>query len=341
MTHRFYKLKPLFERHFYEPCKSAFAIEVEVDEYGLMCRELSSNPHIMSLIQDRHNMIVPFSLLDWNRVSANPDAIELIQQNASKINWDELSKNSNAIELLLANPDKINWRNLSENTNPKAIDLLRKNPEKIEWNRLSRNINAIELLRDNPTKVDWNLLHSNQNPEIVGILLAYPELIDWDNEFPTTTLNDIGFLEQNLDKINWGYLSANPNAIELLKKHPDKIDWESLSENPNAIELLNQNPEKINLDFLLWNKNLVGLIELRPDLLETLYGIDGDLQIFNIWNDPNIFEFDYKAFARHMHYDTGLYEELYKNLLHPKNVPRFSGWGFEGFEDNLYTDLNI
>ena len=114
MTHRFYKLKPLFERHFYEPSKSSFAFDDE--EYELMCRELSSNPHIMSLIQDRHNMIVPFSLLDWNRVSANPDAIELIQRNviqrnASKINWDELSKNSNATELLLANPDKINWRN--------------------------------------------------------------------------------------------------------------------------------------------------------------------------------------------------------------------------------------
>ena len=154
-------------------------------------------------------------------------------------------------------------------------------------------------------------------------------------------LGDYYINEKNPEKINWDVLSTNPNAIELLKKNPEKINWGSLSENPNAIELLYQNPEKINLYFLLWNKNLVDLVELRPYLLEKLYEIDGDFQMFNIWNNPNIFEFDYKAFTHHLHYDTGLFYELYKNILHPKNIPKFSGWGFDGFEDNLYSDLNI
>ena len=41
-----------------------------------------------------------------------------------------------------------------------------------------------------------------------------------------------------VDKLNWGKLSCNPNAIELLKKNQDKIVWHELSSNSNAIELL-------------------------------------------------------------------------------------------------------
>ena len=36
-------------------------------------------------------------------------------------------------------------------------------------------------------------------------------------------------LEKNLDKINWNYLSKNPNAIHLLEQNLDKIDWDNLS----------------------------------------------------------------------------------------------------------------
>ena len=39
----------------------------------------------------------------------------------------------------------------------------------------------------------------------------------------------IKFIEDNLDKINWGNLSTNPAAIhlieEMLKTNPDKISW--------------------------------------------------------------------------------------------------------------------
>ena len=35
--------------------------------------------------------------------------------NIENLNWDNLSRNPNAIDLLQANPDKINWDYLSEN----------------------------------------------------------------------------------------------------------------------------------------------------------------------------------------------------------------------------------
>ena len=49
-----------------------------------------------------------------------------------------------------------------------------------------------------------------------------------------------------LDKLNWGFLSLNPDAIELLKENPDKIEWIWLSSNPNAIELLKEKIDEEN-----------------------------------------------------------------------------------------------
>ena len=64
------------------------------------------------------------------------------------------------------------------------------------------------------------------------------------------------WVDKNKDKLNWRYLSLNPNAIELLKENPDKIDWVILSRNPNAIKLLEQNQDKINWDTLSENPNI-------------------------------------------------------------------------------------
>jgi len=46
-------------------------------------------------------------------------------------------------------------------------------------------------------------------------------------------------LEQNIDKIDWSYLSynENPKALQLLEQNIDKIDWDYLSLNPNIFEI--------------------------------------------------------------------------------------------------------
>ena len=54
-----------------------------------------------------------------------------------KINWDNLSLNINAIELLKNNQDKINWDNLSLNIN--AMNILKNNQDKINWLHISSN----------------------------------------------------------------------------------------------------------------------------------------------------------------------------------------------------------
>ena len=46
----------------------------------------------------------------------------------------------------------------------------------------------------------------------------------------------INLLGKNPDKIDWGRLSRNPNAIDLLEKNQDKICWGELSSNEGYYE---------------------------------------------------------------------------------------------------------
>ena len=78
------------------------------------------------------NYLPDFEFLDW------------ISNTSEKQNWNSLSFNPNAIDLLKQNQDKINWYNLSQNLN--TLDLLEQNQDKIDWNWLSENPNAIDLL---------------------------------------------------------------------------------------------------------------------------------------------------------------------------------------------------
>ena len=85
-----------------------------------------------------------------------------------------------------------------------------------------------------------------------------------------------------LDKIDWGVLSLNPNAIHLLEQNIDKINWHSLSLNPNAIYLLEQNMDKIDWLYLSFNPNAIYLLEKNIDKIDW----------YNLSANPNIFEID-------------------------------------------------
>ena len=86
-----------------------------------------------------------------------------------------------------------------------------------------------------------------------------------------------------INKINWSYLSKNPNAIELLKENEDKIDWYylSLSRNPNAIELLKENKDKIDWHNLSINLNAIELLKENQDKIDWV-GLSSNPNIFKI-----------------------------------------------------------
>jgi hypothetical protein len=67
------------------------------------------------LFQKNLDMMNWFNL-SWYYLSANPNAIHLLEANPEKIDWVYLSYNPNAIHLLEANPAKINWECLGKVT---------------------------------------------------------------------------------------------------------------------------------------------------------------------------------------------------------------------------------
>jgi len=189
---------------------------------------LSENPNAIDLLRENIDNIN----INWSMLSANPNAIELLKTYRSEIDWCELSINPSAVELLKDNPNKIYWPYLSRNTNTAAIKLLKTNPNRIEWGFLSANTNreAIKLLKANPDNINWKILSSN--PVAIDILKAKRYNIDWDILSMNSSTEAIELLKENQDKIDWHRLSENPAAIELLKNNKDKIVWEYLSENP-------------------------------------------------------------------------------------------------------------
>ena len=232
---------------------------------NLSWEKLSLNINAVKLLDENPNNI------DWLNLSGNrnPYAVDLIKKYAidnkeleDKIDWNILSSNPNAIDLLETqikkDIDSISWYLLAEN--PEAIGILKNYREKIIWNALSSNPNAIDLLREkweeekylmktNRTQynqlkdfeniVAWNVLSGNK-----GAIDLLREKIKMEKDMPSSEYE----LLEDTEKINWGSLSENPEAIKLLEENIDKIVWLNLSSNhsPKAIKLLKDQVEYEN-----------------------------------------------------------------------------------------------
>ncbi len=106
---------------------------------------LSSLPYIF---EDEYN--------DENYLWKNPSAIQIIENYYFKyewdIDWEKLSANPNAKDILEKNIDNLNWKGLSLNPASWAIKLLEQNQDNIDWWNLSENPSAIHILEENLDK---------------------------------------------------------------------------------------------------------------------------------------------------------------------------------------------
>ena len=233
--------------------------------------------------------------LDWNMLSQNINAIDLLKVFPNKINWKYLSKNPNAIEILTNNQDKINWKSLSANWN--AIRLLRNNKDKIHYARLSSNESAINLIKEKLKKEKQLTIEEYNN-------------LDYSN------------------KICFDTLSSNPNAIEILKVNKDKIHWTFLSENVNALDLIKEkwdeeitNPNdnieddpksQISEHLLSTNENAINILKANQDIISWAY-ISQNINAINIISKKIKYE------NQHMTIDE--YIKLEDNIIEPEYEP--------------------
>lgn len=174
-------------------------------------------------------------IIDWTALSVNVKAIDLLRMkieeenkltkakydslaDIEKINWWVLSANPEAIQLLEANRDKINWVQLG--TNPKAIKLLEEElqvrPQNIYWYSLSGNPEAGKLLKRNPHKIVWSIF--SENPIACELLKENPkdgellkERVEFEDTLTMKKYNEIS----NYNKLHWISLSKNPSIFHI------------------------------------------------------------------------------------------------------------------------------
>ena len=123
--------------------------------------------------------------------------------------------------------------------------------------------------------------------------------------------NAIELLRENLsegrDNIDWSELSANPNAIKLLRENPENIEWDTYSANTNAITDLSTNLDKIDWYYLSINNNAIDILRENQDKIDWTY----------ISTNPAIFTYDYKKIK---HNFKKLEEEILAKALHPDRL---------------------
>jgi hypothetical protein len=260
-----------------------------------------------SLTVEEYNMFEERKKISWMRLCINEEGAEILKKYPSKILWSYLSNNSKQLAVDMIKErieyEKINvldydeddnrvWINsFSYNQNPQIMELVKERVEYekrlsreeygmldvadvLDWCYLTANPSAIDILKANPEKIVWSLLSENTNPLAIDLLREravlennmskkdYKKLedkIDWDSL--TANPNAIELLKEYPHKIKWEYLSANTAAIDWLKENKNAIDWSMLSENPNAIQLLKENRKKIRWNGLCKNPNAIELLK--------------------------------------------------------------------------------
>ena len=127
------------------------------------------------------------------------------------------------------------------------------------------------------------------------------------------------------DNLNWDYLSQNINAIQLLRENPDKISWIRLTQNSSldAIQLLKENPLQIHWTHLSLNPNAEAIQMLRENPLQ--------IDWTQLSSNPSIFTYDYEKMRENM---LLFKEDLMKERFHPRNLRKFSSWGFGGIDED-------
>ena len=49
-----------------------------------------------------------------------------------------------------------------------------------------------------------------------------------------------------INRVDWGWLSSNPAAIDILVRNLNDVNWVALSRNPAVIDILKNNLDKVN-----------------------------------------------------------------------------------------------
>jgi len=131
-----------------------YEISLKMNSTKINWAYLSENPKAIPLLK-KYAVLIRWDYLPDN---TNPNAIPLlkkqIKEDPDSIDWEKLSRNPFAIDLLENNKDSVVWSALS--SNPNAMELIK---ERFEYEaKLKKKDYA---LLDN--RIDWDILAANSS----------------------------------------------------------------------------------------------------------------------------------------------------------------------------------
>lgn len=274
----------------------------------------------------------------------------------------------------IRNSDDHPLKILSANPSEWAREYLRKHPEHIDYYWLCTNQAhwARKILRKNPSKIDWYSLVKNPADWVEHFVLwkikvsgktfawnfsnLFENPAEWAGKFvKENAMKPVWYLlcenpgewagvmmNENLDKISWNRLCRNPAewAREILMKNPGKIDDQELKMNPAkwAWDLLNSRKNADDVVYQHWNRDMIyhhPCAWVVEELEKNVGGIN-----WHNWHpfskNPHIFEYDYQ-FLRERCWNT-FGEELMQVCFHPRNLSKFSDWGYDSGLEEEFED---
>ncbi len=241
---------------------------------------------------------IDHSNIDWYKISANENAINIMMKYKKFINMDCLCRNPNIDKIIdMIFPEFKEWYN-SKIDYPfnNCVDYLLENPNGLSifeklmsdsndlgsyaWFKFSesKNDEYLDILKRNPTKIRWSCFATNTSPKAIQIIRNNVEKLfeTYDNEYwhedawysLAENPNGVDIIEENihnLDIDNFKYLLCmNPNATHLFVK----FDYEKMTQNnkdfKDELNAFICNPEwlsKLSKTLGLTQKELINLYQ--------------------------------------------------------------------------------
>jgi hypothetical protein len=272
----------------------------------------------------------------------------------NKVEWDSFKHNINSSLYFASNRDNIHWRILYRDDREKHIpchkscndngnaNIVYSDFEFEYVNRFSASF-TLSFLVDNITDFDMDAIMTGVHAtEFVIYYLQHYGTFLTNEQWGILSQNyfAINLLVLNEHKINWDRLSLNQHwkAIELLERNPDKINWRYLSRNSGAIRILEKNRDKIDWSFLSNNKNAIHILEKNQDKIDWTYlsknpsaiSLLRNNQDKIVWKEfsmnPSIVKsvVDYDVIKKNMDI---IREELLSKTMHPRRLQRWIDMG--------------
>ena len=214
-----------------------------------------------------------------NPICLNPHAnlIEFFRENVVENNQLISRHPSNeAVKMMMKNLDIINVNSLVHNPNPKIGQLLERTMHKFTrdtWEELAKSHNraSMAFLAKHPKKINWTILSANPSDGAIRILKNDLDKVVWFALSANPSAIEI--LQNNIEEIDWWMLCMNPNAISIIENNiiennMDRVYFEPLSANPNAIHIISQNLDKVSPFFLSKNPNAMDILINNPRLID-------------------------------------------------------------------------